>query len=1553
MSLPTPPTTSHREKENKSLASRGVVWSQQDHWQVHCLSTPPQGPKCSSASQERPVKSILKPTQPILPLPEEDIREETPAPSDPLTDSKYLESPMTTILSEDASIPDLIRAYSILTARIRPCVSEWADHSSPLFEPLRVNRDVLCDRICRDVKRALEDALGEDEEERLQKEHRLPSPTKSPKKKKRGMTAEQAKHARDLCTISHSVLKLLGLLLGLPNVFRIFTDQQLTQMLSGILSIPLATDLPTPNARKTYALSIYVIQTQRLPEVVLFPSKDSIACALGRGIDGELGKEGKKGSASDGLKAIHDLSTYQPRTFVPAFVVILDSILDNLLAPTLTLRLQACHALGGLAQGTLVLPPSALHARLSSRIVEFLLTVPRASPKKSVTSSPTKQESAICRTLRTTLNVEEPLHVASGPVWGLHVLGSFIILLGSAFKTDPRVTRTISNLMILTMRHKKVAVRKLGCIVWRTIIWSWHQLPFPLPSDDDETVVKFSKEERNSASLGQWAMIEKVLSMGVGISTCCAIVGYELTSMERMRLERILSLMVNKSEETREDALLCIIQLSSLDPQASSWDVDHLISRNFFSGITGILTADYQELSKSLSPIRDELPDIRDLRPLTRDELLDVGAMKVFLELWSSAICIRDGQQSNEDLLVETWDAMLKSMVTMAEDDGEEGELKATHRLSRALYGSLRTSPKNTSSNQEYHFDLAKNLRIIRRAWLSMRSVLSKEYYLEEYALEMLKRLEQFEDGELSEIDDQARIEWAGLCVDLILASEDPASNVREFWEHADSRWNWSTTVRTTVWAKFSKQKIWEGSKALLCVPFCSETVWDLNDEELSIWESLLKYVMNLAEDDGMDIIHEVDSIACTIQQKCNPTFTSLVRIADMLITSVLESSRNAVFQEITELPDNLVEFIADTLNQSYPPSPSTGFSSAWMIRSIQWLLNSCPDHLYLDLLETLQESVVRWISDEQSALVDCYDDITTLYENLLMKLLDTAPPTRDSMERFRPILESLFIGPAKPISAFDAFDTFWRSSAVPPQFWPKKVYEYIHRLPGALTTTSSLSTPPAKVVEDCEESEERGGSIGTPKSTSEKEGTGVGVTSSSEPTLVPAPDLPSSPELPSSPALEFPDSPTPSHPRESEDHFPLLLPAPNILSTPPRASKAKGSPSTVSLRSVPKTPDGSGTHRFNSLFAPETPSSPSKPPPQHLAPSPIIKPYPPASPLASANKRRRITDKENHSPYQTISSPSRRDRDVFTQDSPSRRPSTVCRKRLFTEMSEAREEEVDRERSDVLDPKREERPAKRVRITTPIPPFVLPLPHQAPTTVAAMEEASTPTSTSLSQKAPPPLSIFSDSDVVCGSALPLRRTASTPRKRKAMVLDCVEIRVPHSKSVKSSAVTGARPMRTPANRMSKKGKQAKDTAKVGQKSVTMAPPVEGLGDPDADFHLESDIEVFSDSDSGSDRSTKQLSSDDDPYLGQVTPGHLISPALRRARKDTLDDDPPSDDSSFGGEEVSPSRQVVLRRMQRTPSAAVVQRKADPASEVSTIATRTSPLKSLRHLLTS
>ena len=83
--------------------------------------------------------------------------------------------------------------------------------------------------------------------------------------------------------------------------------KQLRAMLGALLAIPIAGELPTPNARKTCALAIMAVQCQRLPAEVLIPARDRITLALKRGIDGELGKEGKKGSANDGLKVSYIL----------------------------------------------------------------------------------------------------------------------------------------------------------------------------------------------------------------------------------------------------------------------------------------------------------------------------------------------------------------------------------------------------------------------------------------------------------------------------------------------------------------------------------------------------------------------------------------------------------------------------------------------------------------------------------------------------------------------------------------------------------------------------------------------------------------------------------------------------------------------------------------------------------------------------------------------------------------------------------------------------------------------------------------------------------------------------------------------------------------------------------------------------------------------------------------------------------------------------------------------------------------------------------------------
>lgn len=175
---------------------------------------------------DRPTKSILKKTQAVdvLSLVQEtetSQREETPEPSLPQYDAMYLETPVRVITDPASSLKELCAAYSTLAARLRACVddADKPDFAWPLFKPLHAHSIPLMESITRDVGRALVDPAPETEAKVS-----LPSPQKSPRKK-RGMSAQQVKHARDLCSTTHCVLKLLAFVFTQPAIYEIFSGK--------------------------------------------------------------------------------------------------------------------------------------------------------------------------------------------------------------------------------------------------------------------------------------------------------------------------------------------------------------------------------------------------------------------------------------------------------------------------------------------------------------------------------------------------------------------------------------------------------------------------------------------------------------------------------------------------------------------------------------------------------------------------------------------------------------------------------------------------------------------------------------------------------------------------------------------------------------------------------------------------------------------------------------------------------------------------------------------------------------------------------------------------------------------------------------------------------------------------------------------------------------------------------------------------------------------------------------------------------------------------------
>ncbi|KAI6010331.1 hypothetical protein EDC04DRAFT_2610204 [Pisolithus marmoratus] len=348
------------------------------------------------------------PETPRKPVPEKYAQTSIPIPEpeDPLVNLTYLARPVTQIIDPQSSLRDLIEAC----IRAAMTDSTDGDASWPLFQPLHKHTQALVDGVCLDLARALVEPdtvmIPKDGESSV-----LDCGDECNVRKPPTLSQEKSQEKQNW--------NLFSDIFTSSAKYQLFGKAQLRDMLTHVLAIPMDEALPTPNARKACVLSIWLPQVQRLAAKFLLPVRDRIAFALRHSMTSELGKEGEKGSACDGLKVSrtsHDLSLYQPSTFAPALVERLPSILSNLLAPILILRTQACHALGG----CYVLDN-----------IDFL-----PSTYNTLRSKP-----LIVRTLRSTLSAADPTHVAHGPMWVLSVLASFIVLLGPKVCADVKLTR--------------------------------------------------------------------------------------------------------------------------------------------------------------------------------------------------------------------------------------------------------------------------------------------------------------------------------------------------------------------------------------------------------------------------------------------------------------------------------------------------------------------------------------------------------------------------------------------------------------------------------------------------------------------------------------------------------------------------------------------------------------------------------------------------------------------------------------------------------------------------------------------------------------------------------------------------------------------------------------------------------------------------------------------------------------------------------------------------------------------------------------------------------
>ncbi|KAH9060473.1 hypothetical protein EDB87DRAFT_1616129 [Lactarius vividus] len=1093
MSLLTPPHT-RLDKENRhpprAITGARVAWSQVNEY--HSTTSPTRAKRPSV--KLRPVRSILKQTSyPLLPaLFLEDERQVTPEPIQPLSDLHYLDAPVNKILSECSTLPDLIEAYSVLTARLRAAVQESTDSSCswPLFQPLRKHHTAFVDVIVRDLGRALVDPMEGCDIVKCsspEPQSSLPSPEKSPRKKRCGMNEEQVKYARDLATVSHTVIKLIGLVFTLPAVYGLFDEQELGSMLTQALAIPLATELPTPNGRKTCALAIWLLQTQRLPADVLAPAKDRIAYALRRAIEGELGKEGKKGSVNDGLKAIHDLAVHEPSIFVPAFAELLPSILDNLLAPRLALRAQACHALGGLALATSQIPLSSVHRRLSDTVAAALIVEPAVTPPTTSPRTPSgKSDSMLIKTLRTTLGTSDPTCAAQGPAWALCTIAALVVLLGPTLVTSTKLTNGLKGLLALSVRHKKSSVRALACAVWRPLAWVYFRPPFPLekvhededgeeeveePEQawDDDTCARAWTQEEEARRNDFWKVVATMLDMGAGVGTVGARLAYKVDDSHGVsRAIALLEAMVQRGGNMCHDAVQALCRLVSVPSGTSNfpgvdieevrdWDWARLLPTGLFSADPGLLTVDFASLSEEVRPVIKQTPALKDVRPLTATELWMPGVMDGLIKIWRNAltqVCLSADAQLPPEL-EQSWNGLLKAALrglqrsTNDDDDQEDQEDDSVQKLAGlavSLMKDILSDPKvqlvpsaDTPAPTPAGSDLdlvphtrsnaAMKFAAVRALWGHVHAVLPAQALAGSASEELLTWLMGKEKELIFETDTpfDARTQWAMLCAEVLVRAEAPAAHLRVFWgaRGASTRWtwDWAADVRALVWRTFVER--WQ----VLAKGWEEALVLlGVPFADKDTWE------MNTEDLDAWEAMLQ-SCMGRVLDEGADPARV-LDHVAGTIASTHIPTGASATraadlllghLETPSEAPA-LLEFVNDTLVSTYPPEPRNKVVSMWLMRTVTRMVEMCPVRMLRELLGALQEGLSVWVADQYQVFTaeEYAFDIVPVYQTVTV-CMQSLGPSIDVLKAQGQLLESGFTGREdKPRDIVEAFRDYW-----------------------------------------------------------------------------------------------------------------------------------------------------------------------------------------------------------------------------------------------------------------------------------------------------------------------------------------------------------------------------------------------------------------------------------------------------------------------------------------------------------------------------------------------
>jgi hypothetical protein len=137
-----------------------------------------------------------------------------------------------------------------------------------------------------------------------------------------------------------------------------------------------------------------------------------------------------------------------------------------------------------------------------------------------------------------------------------------------------------------------------------------------------------------------------------------------------------------------------------------------------------------------------------------------------------------------------------------------------------------------------------------------------------------------------------------------------------------------------------------------------------MSGEDLDSWESTLAFCIDRALDEGVEPVRVLDNAACLLGGTRTLPSGASTRVADVLLSHV-------DLTDVSELPVQLLEFVNDTLVNTYPPEPAGKVVSTWLLRTLTRAIDSCPLSLLPSVLRVVSDGMATWIADAYSAFTE------------------------------------------------------------------------------------------------------------------------------------------------------------------------------------------------------------------------------------------------------------------------------------------------------------------------------------------------------------------------------------------------------------------------------------------------------------------------------------------------------------------------------------------------------------------------------------------------------